>query len=108
MKGLKYPNRWWIVVRPKAKWSYSTITLGNILSNIHKDDLPEIKDYSKVVVHIGDQVINGLNRTFGERPPGTLICLFDSTGLLMISVVNGKAIDLIHPNTGDPVTMKFE
>lgn len=82
--------------------------LGNIISNIHRDDLPEIKDYSKVVVSIGDQVIEGMSRTFGDHKPGTLISLFGSTGLLMVSVVNGSAIDLVHPDLGDQITMKFE
>jgi S-adenosylmethionine hydrolase len=81
--------------------------LGNIITNIHRDDLPELKDLDKVKVEIGGQVIEGMNRTFGEREPGTLIALFGSTGLLMVSVVNGSAIELLNPKLGDKVRMVF-
>jgi hypothetical protein len=81
--------------------------LGNITTNIHMDSLPEIKDLDKVKVEIGGRVIDGMNRTFGEREPGTLISLFGSTGLLMVSVVNGSAMELLKPEVGDKVRMVF-
>lgn len=81
--------------------------LGNIISNIHQDMLPAIQDPDQVKVSIGTHTIQGLSRTFGEHPAGTLIALFGSTGLLMISVVNGSAVDLLQPVPGDPVKMLF-
>jgi len=47
--------------------------------------------------------IDGLVRTFGARPPGTLVALFGSSGHLMIAVVNGRAADRLHPSIGDQV-----
>ena len=47
--------------------------------------------------------IEGLVRTFGDRTPGTLIALFGSSGHLMIAVVNGRAVDRLHPSIGDQV-----
>ena len=73
---------------------------GNIITNIHRDDL---SDWSQVAVRLGGVEINGVVRTFGEREPGTLIALFGSSGHLMISVVNGRATDLLQIAIGDRV-----
>ena len=81
--------------------------LGNIISNIHQDMLPEIEDPEKVEVTIGDRTIHGLSRTFGEHPTGTLIALIGSTGLLMVAVVNGSAVDLLKPSMGEKVSISF-
>jgi S-adenosylmethionine hydrolase len=42
-------------------------------------------------VEVCEKEISEVVNTFGERPPGTLISLFSSTGDLIISVVNGSA-----------------
>lgn len=81
--------------------------LGNIISNIHKSQLPEITDYSKVEVTLGDTVITDFVRTFGEREPGSLVSLFGSTYLVIVSVVNGDAIKLLKPKLGDKVKIKW-
>jgi hypothetical protein len=73
---------------------------GNLITNIHRDDL---ENWSQVRVRLCGVEIAGLVRTFGERPPGTLIALFGSSGHLMISVVNGRATDRLQPAIGDQV-----
>jgi hypothetical protein len=47
--------------------------------------------------------ILGLVDTFGERPPGSLIALYGSTGNLIVSVVNGSAAQILSARVGDPV-----
>jgi S-adenosylmethionine hydrolase len=81
--------------------------LGNIITNIHQSQLPEIKDYSKVEVTIGETKITDFICTFGERETGELVSLFGSTGLVIISVVNGSAMDLLKPKLGDKVKIKW-
>ena len=73
---------------------------GNIMTNIHHEDL---EDWSQARVRLCGVEIPGLVRTFGERPPGTLIALFGSSDHLMIAEVNGRAADRIHPAIGDRV-----
>jgi S-adenosylmethionine hydrolase len=73
---------------------------GNLITNIHYDDLD---DWSQVIIRLCGVEIDGLVRTFGDRQPGTLIALFGSSGHLMISVVNGRAADRLHPSIGDQV-----
>ena len=81
--------------------------LGNIISNIHRSQLPPIKDFSKVRVQIGERTIEGLKRTFGESETGSLIALFGSTDLLIVSVVNGSAVELLKPQIGDKIKLIY-
>jgi S-adenosylmethionine hydrolase len=45
-------------------------------------------------------------RTFGERPPGTLVALFDECDYLYVAVVNGNAAERLQPKVGDKVIVK--
>jgi S-adenosylmethionine hydrolase len=73
---------------------------GNLMTNIHREDL---EDWSHVIVRLCGAEITGLVRTFGDRPPGSLIALCGSSGHLMIAVVSGRAVDRLHPSIGDQV-----
>lgn len=73
---------------------------GNLITNIHQEDL---EDWSQVMVRLGGVEIEGLVRTFGDRPPGALIALFGSSGHLMLAVVNGRATDYLRVSIGDRV-----
>jgi S-adenosylmethionine hydrolase len=73
---------------------------GNIATNFkHK----HLDNMGPVVVQLCGVEIQGLVRTFGERPPGDLIALFGSTGNLVISVVNGNAASRLKAEPGDLV-----
>ncbi|MGE3539254.1 MAG: S-adenosyl-l-methionine hydroxide adenosyltransferase family protein [Candidatus Tectimicrobiota bacterium] len=73
---------------------------GNILTNIQRADL---EDWEQVRVRLCGVEIDGLVRTFGDRPAGTLIALFGSSGHVMIAMVNGRAVDHLCPSIGDQV-----
>jgi S-adenosylmethionine hydrolase len=73
---------------------------GNLQTNILRHHLAE---WPRVKVRLGDTEIDGMVRTFGERPPGTLIALFGTEHDLYISVVNGNAQARLGGNVGDPV-----
>jgi hypothetical protein len=60
-----------------------------------------------VRVHLGGVEINGLVRTFGERPAGELVALYGSTDYLIVSVVNGSAAQRLEVKVGDPVEVVF-
>ncbi len=74
---------------------------GNLISNIHQDDLAHLDDLSQVEVRLCGSTIEGIVRTFGEREPGELIALFDSTGYLFAAVVNGSGAESLNPKIGD-------
>jgi hypothetical protein len=73
---------------------------GNLSTNIRQEHL---QDQRVVTVRLGGVNINGLVRTFGERPSGELVALFGSTGNLIISEVNGSAAARLGIKVGDMV-----
>jgi S-adenosylmethionine hydrolase len=46
--------------------------------------------------------------TFGERPPGELVALLDSSGSLAISVVNGSAAQFLNIIIGDKIEVLID
>lgn len=54
-------------------------------------------------VRIAGREIQGISRTFGDRAPGELLALIDSSGKLAISVVNGDAAREIGVSVGELV-----
>lgn len=61
---------------------------GNLSTNLSGAHLAGME---KVVVRIGGREIHGLVKTFGERQPGQLAAMLDSSGMLSICSVNGSA-----------------
>lgn len=77
---------------------------GNLSTNIREEHI----DYrQKFNVSIGEHVIDGIVKTFGERELGELIALYGSTGNLILSVVNGNAAEYLGADVGDAVTIEF-
>jgi len=73
---------------------------GNLTTALRMEHL---RTLGEVIVRVGRQEIHGLVKTFGERPSGELVALFNSTGNLDISVVNGNAARRLGVGAGDPV-----
>ncbi len=78
---------------------------GNVRTNITRQDLGEGRS---AVVHIAGAKIDGLVRTFGERPTGELIALFGSDGDLILAVVNGNAASRLGASVGDRVEVLLD
>jgi S-adenosylmethionine hydrolase len=78
---------------------------GNLSTNLHGFHINQTKE---VMVTIKGEKIVGLVSTFGERPPGTLVALVDSSGSLAISVVNGNAAQFLRASVGDNVEVTFD
>lgn len=72
---------------------------GNIFTNLERRRLGE--QVSRV--RLEGVEINGLAPTFGSRPPGELIALYDEDHYLMIAVVNGNARQRLGARVGDLV-----
>lgn len=75
-------------------------TFGNLSTNL---GLAQLQGADVVAVNLGVTRIQGLVRTFGEKSPGELAALFDSSGKLCISVVNGSAAARLGSQPGEPV-----
>jgi S-adenosylmethionine hydrolase len=77
---------------------------GNLATNLREDVFSSRKD---VVFLIKDVKIRGLVNAFGDRQPGELVALFDSSGYLAISVVNGSAAQRLGCKPGDLVEISI-
>lgn len=75
---------------------------GNISTNIRREHL---NDTDSIRLKLCGENIDGLVRTFGDRPPGSLVVLYGSTGSLIVSVVNGSAADRLNAKIGDEVEL---
>ena len=73
---------------------------GNLSTNLNASQLGQAKD---VIVRIKGIEIVGLVTTFGERSPGSLVALLDSSASLAISVVNGSAAQYLEAGVGEKV-----
>lgn len=77
---------------------------GNVSTNIRQEHLGQPR---QMRVRLAGVEIEGMVKTFGERPPGELVALYGSTGNLIISVVNGNAALRLNVQPGDPVEVEF-
>ncbi|MBE0698582.1 MAG: SAM-dependent chlorinase/fluorinase [Anaerolineaceae bacterium] len=73
---------------------------GNLSTNFKPAHL---ENFSHPIIRIGGREIGGLVRTFGDRPPGSLVALIDSDGSLAIAVAQGSAARELAAKVGDPV-----
>lgn len=74
---------------------------GNLETNLEDQHL--LATGSDVQVRLGNELIHGLTRTYGDGKPGELVALFDSSGKLSICVVNGNAAKRLQAEVGNPV-----
>jgi len=77
---------------------------GNLLTNITPEQLPQGK---RVLIKVGDAKIEGLIETFGDRRPGELVAMVDSSGVLQIAVVNGSAAEHLKAGFGTSVIIRY-
>jgi len=73
---------------------------GNLATNLRLEHLPGIEN---ITVRLAGVALQGLVRTFGDRPPGELVALYGSTGSLIVSEVNGSAAARLGARVGDPL-----
>jgi S-adenosylmethionine hydrolase len=80
-------------------------TFGNLISNVNADRLGDLTPGTWLIEIAGDR-IEGIVRTYGERPTGTLIALVGSSGWVEIAVVNGDAARQLTAGAGTTVRFR--
>jgi S-adenosylmethionine hydrolase len=82
---------------------------GNVITNIPIDtNIPSDSLQPPEVITIGDRTLRGAFRwvrSYSEAPPGSLVVLSSSTGLLEIAVAQGSAAQCLEATVGMPVTI---
>jgi S-adenosylmethionine hydrolase len=81
---------------------------GSLVTNITQSHLNSIgMNKTNVIVRLGMKTIIGMVNTFGEKGPGELICLYSSTGNVIVSVVNGSARQETGSMVGDEILLEM-
>lgn len=75
---------------------------GNLVTNITREQL---KPDTGVTISVKNTTINEVVATFGSKPAGELIAMFDSSGHLAISVVNGSAAERLGVSADEIVRL---
>jgi len=76
---------------------------GNLATGLGRDQLGD----REVTLRIGTTELP-LVQTFGERPPGSLIAMIDSSGCLAVCVVNGSAAQHLQARVGDIIEVQYK
>jgi S-adenosylmethionine hydrolase len=69
---------------------------GNIITNIHRDDLNRFVESRQMVIRVGKARINGIVETYADGAKGKLLALFGSTDHLELAVNSGRADTLLN------------
>jgi len=64
---------------------------GNVVTNIHREELTRFVGNRRALIRVEKEIIEGILKTYGERPKGTLMALFGSNDHLEIAVNSGRA-----------------
>ncbi len=80
-------------------------SFGNLITNIPRDRLGSSENSGWSVEILG-RSIDGLVRTYGERPPGSLVGLIGSSDRVEVAVVNGDAARSLQAGRGTPVRLR--
>ncbi len=80
-------------------------SFGNLITNIPRDRLGSVASPGWSVEILG-QSIDGLIRTYGECPPGSLVALIGSSDRVEVAVVNGDAARRLKAGRGTPVRLR--
>jgi S-adenosylmethionine hydrolase len=77
---------------------------GNLLTNIHINDLAGLDaDPAKLCVSLGDNPIGPLQKSYGDKPKGTLLALIGSRGYLEIACSMANARQMLADHLLLPV-----
>jgi S-adenosyl-L-methionine hydrolase (adenosine-forming) len=80
-------------------------SFGNLITNIPRDRLGSVPPTGWKVEILGHS-IDGLIRTYADRPPGLLVGLIGSSDRVEIAVVNGDAARRLEAGRGTPVRLR--
>lgn len=88
-------------------WVVHVDHFGNCITNIRRDSYEELHEGQNFKCFAGSVILNSIHETYGAAAAGEPLLLFNSDGLLEISVNGGNASDLLSIRKGAPVNIVF-
>jgi S-adenosylmethionine hydrolase len=83
-------------------------TFGNLITDITAEMLAGRGETHALRVSCGGRSVEGLSRTYGQQPEGTLVALIGSSGRLELAVVGGSAAAILGVSAGAAVTVAWD
>lgn len=82
----------------------------NAITNISKELFQRTASGRKFQIFVQSKhyMLTRLSRRYNEAPPGELLALFNSAGLLEIAIRNGNAAGLLKLNTNSTIRIEFK
>lgn len=82
-------------------------SFGNLITNISADDLRDAPRGEQTVIACGGHTTRGVARSYGERPPRTLLALVGSSGYLELAIAGGHAAKTLGADIGSEVAISW-
>ncbi|TWT42923.1 SAM hydrolase/SAM-dependent halogenase family protein [Botrimarina hoheduenensis] len=82
-------------------------TFGNLISNIPLGMLSRAPRNNRLCVSLGEHETYGLQTTYADQDPQTLVALVGSGGMLELAIVNGNAAQMIAAGEGDMLVVSW-
>lgn len=80
---------------------------GNLISNIAGELVESAPTDQRFRVVCGEHETFGLQCTYADQPPQTLVALIGSGGMLELAIVNGNAAQMLGAKAGDALTIDW-
>ncbi len=81
---------------------------GNMITNIHTQDIEQISGKSAVIIKVGELEINGMHETYTDEKEGELMALIGSSEYLEIAINLERACDRFGGNSENLIGMKVD
>lgn len=83
---------------------------SNAITNISKELFDRIGNGRPFHIFVQSKhyKLNKINHRYNESPPGELLAIFNSAGLMEIAIRNGNAAGLLNLNTNSSIRVEFK
>jgi S-adenosylmethionine hydrolase len=83
---------------------------SNAITNISRELFDRIGNGRRFQIFVQSKhyTLHKINQRYNESPPGELLAIFNSAGLLEIAIRNGNAAGLLHLNTNSSIRVEFK
>ena len=80
---------------------------GNLITNIKLEDYTLVSKSRQARIQIGSTTVDGISDSYYKKEGGDCICLFNSLGLLEVSIIHGHAGKLLNMRHDSPIKVIF-
>jgi len=93
----------------RCVWSGTILWIdrfGNLITNLHIDDFPDVKTQS-IELRVGLEKVQHFARTFSEAEPGALVAIAGSYGYIEVAANQASAARKLGCDAGSPVELEI-